>query len=87
MGFAHVACVLILLRLSALMASLYRRIAHLLKPTDLQMKGVTSFLTPGGLWFEVAGATHDLGKACGFEHAICHLNLFTRYHPSIAAIH
>ncbi|MCX6127229.1 MAG: hypothetical protein NTV34_21110, partial [Proteobacteria bacterium] len=34
---------------SALTASLYRRIGHVLKPPDGWIKGVTSFLKPGGI--------------------------------------
>jgi hypothetical protein len=40
---------LIRLLTSALTASLYRRIGHVLKPPGLQIKGVISFLKPGGM--------------------------------------
>ena len=44
---------------SALTASLYRRIGHVLKPPDGWIKGVTSFLQPGG----VAGDGHAQATA------------------------
>ncbi|MCP9800979.1 hypothetical protein, partial [Synechococcus sp. RedBA-s] len=40
---------LIRLLTSALTASLYPRIGHVLKPPDGRIKGVTSFLNPGAL--------------------------------------
>ena len=39
---------LIRLLTSALTASLYRRISHVLKPPDVLIRGVTTFLKPGG---------------------------------------
>ena len=38
---------LIRLLISVLTASLYRRISHVLKPPDVLIRGVTTFLKPG----------------------------------------
>ncbi|MEY4801671.1 MAG: hypothetical protein RLZZ274_402, partial [Cyanobacteriota bacterium] len=50
---------LIRLLTSALTASLYRRISHVLKPPDVLIRGVTTFLKPGGFGIEMVQALDD----------------------------
>ncbi len=52
---------------SALTASLYRRIGHVLKPPDGWIKGVTSFLKPGAAWNQVNGNSRPAGGGARHE--------------------
>jgi hypothetical protein len=54
---------LIRLLTSVLTDSLYRRIGHVLKPPDIQIKGVTSFLKPGVARLHSQAARHYSERA------------------------
>ena len=60
---------LIRLLTSALTASLYRRICHVLKPPGLQIKGVTTFLKPGDVALFGEGFAINPGLGASFAKA------------------